>query len=208
MALEARRAEARAAAADVAARKRMLGNIIFVGQLYRQGVLTEQVMTQCIQQLLEEVRGLGATRPRAPLPPSTRHGRHGAAAAPARGPTASHNPPPPVAAQTENPRPEDVECLCKLLTTIGKSMDMSSKMIKRVDGSGSDPTRTLMGVRLRAPRPAPGGEQALQCLPCFELSGLGFGSACWPARLRCDGRLALPFLSSGPALPNAWRCCA
>lgn len=74
MALEARRAEARAAAADVAARKRMLGNIIFVGQLYRQGVLTEQVMTQCIQQLLEEVRGLGATRPRAPLPPSTRHG--------------------------------------------------------------------------------------------------------------------------------------
>ena len=33
----------------------MLGNIIFVGQLYRFGVLIEAVMHSCIKQLLEEV---------------------------------------------------------------------------------------------------------------------------------------------------------
>lgn len=34
----------------------MLGNIIFVGHLYKAGVLTETVIHTCIQQLLEEVR--------------------------------------------------------------------------------------------------------------------------------------------------------
>lgn len=34
----------------------MLGNIIFVGQLFCRGVLTEKVMHSCIQQLLDEVR--------------------------------------------------------------------------------------------------------------------------------------------------------
>lgn len=53
---EAKRQDRAAAAAEVAARKRMLGNMIFVGQLYRFGVLTEGVMHTCIQQLLEEVR--------------------------------------------------------------------------------------------------------------------------------------------------------
>ncbi|KDD72593.1 hypothetical protein H632_c3149p0, partial [Helicosporidium sp. ATCC 50920] len=75
--------EIAAAAAEVQARKRMLGNIIFVGQLYRQGVLTEKVMHSCIQQLLDE---------------------------------------------TENPRPEDVECLAKLVTTVGKPLDLSNKV--------------------------------------------------------------------------------
>jgi translation initiation factor 4G len=53
---EAKRMDKAAAEAEVAARKRMLGNIIFVGQLYRFGVLTEFVMHSCIRQLLEEVR--------------------------------------------------------------------------------------------------------------------------------------------------------
>lgn len=48
--------EKAAADAEVKARKRMLGNIIFVGQLYRFGVLIEAVMHSCIKQLLEEVR--------------------------------------------------------------------------------------------------------------------------------------------------------
>lgn len=52
---EAKRQDRQAALAEVAARKRMLGNIIFVGQLYRFGVLTESVMHSCIKQLLEEV---------------------------------------------------------------------------------------------------------------------------------------------------------
>lgn len=53
---EENRQEKAAAAADEKARKRMLGNIIFVGQLYRFGVLIEAVMHSCIKQLLEEVR--------------------------------------------------------------------------------------------------------------------------------------------------------
>ncbi len=31
------------------------------------------------------------------------------------------------AAQAENPKPEDVECLCKLLATIGQLLDASQK---------------------------------------------------------------------------------
>ena len=60
---EAKRAEREKVAAELKARRRMLGNIIFVGQLYRQGVLTEAVMHSCIKQLLEEVRMVGAARP-------------------------------------------------------------------------------------------------------------------------------------------------
>lgn len=52
---EQRKAEREAAKREVEARKRMLGNIIFVGQLYCRGVLTEKVMHSCIQQLLDEV---------------------------------------------------------------------------------------------------------------------------------------------------------
>ena len=55
-AAEQRKAEREAAKREVEARKRMLGNIIFVGQLYCRGVLTEKVMHSCIQQLLDEVR--------------------------------------------------------------------------------------------------------------------------------------------------------
>ena len=54
-AADAKRREKEEAEAEVKARKRMLGNIIFVGQLYRFGSLTETVMHSCIQQLLEEV---------------------------------------------------------------------------------------------------------------------------------------------------------
>ena len=52
---EKKRLDKVAADAELVARKRMLGNIIFVGQLYRFGVLIEAVMHTCIKQLLEEV---------------------------------------------------------------------------------------------------------------------------------------------------------
>lgn len=52
---EAKRRDKMAAEEEVIARKRMLGNINFVGQLYRFGVLTEGVMHSCVRQLLEEV---------------------------------------------------------------------------------------------------------------------------------------------------------
>ena len=101
---EAKRQDKAAAEAEVKARKRMLGNIIFVGQLYRFGVLTETVMHSCIKQLLEE---------------------------------------------TQNPRTEDIECLCKLLTTVGRPMDNSTRSVKQPDGDGqmsSISTRDMMGA--------------------------------------------------------------
>ncbi|RMZ52191.1 hypothetical protein APUTEX25_001581, partial [Auxenochlorella protothecoides] len=103
-ALELKRAERAAAKAEVEARKRMLGNIIFVGQLFCRGVLTEKVMHSCIQQLLDE---------------------------------------------TENPRPEDVECLSKLMVTVGNLLDHSVK-IQRIQTEGGGerkaPSKELMDM--------------------------------------------------------------
>ena len=75
-------AEAKEAQAELDARRRALGNIQFIGQLYRQKMLTERIMHACIQSLLGNV---------------------------------------------DAPRQEDVECLCKLLTTVGKPLDASTK---------------------------------------------------------------------------------
>ncbi|KFM26904.1 Eukaryotic translation initiation factor 4G [Auxenochlorella protothecoides] len=109
-ALELKRAERAAAKAEVEARKRMLGNIIFVGQLFCRGVLTEKVMHSCIQQLLDE---------------------------------------------TENPRPEDVECLSKLMVTVGNLLDHSVK-IQRIQTEGGGerkaPSKELMDVTLELKR--------------------------------------------------------
>jgi hypothetical protein len=57
---------------------RMLGNIRFIGELYKQKMLTEKIMHECLIKLLGEV---------------------------------------------ENPDEDEIECLCKLLTTIGKMID-------------------------------------------------------------------------------------
>lgn len=40
----------------VQARRRALGNIQFIGQLFKQKMLTEKIMHQCIRTLLGEVR--------------------------------------------------------------------------------------------------------------------------------------------------------
>lgn len=73
-------AEAKAAAADLKARRRMLGNIQFIGQLYMKKMLTEKIMHECIVKLLGEM---------------------------------------------ENPRQEDVECLIKMIRTIGQELESS-----------------------------------------------------------------------------------
>lgn len=65
-AAEAKRQDKEAAEAEVKARKRMLGNIIFVGQLYRFGVLTESIMHTCIKTLLTEVCAIHAILHRLP----------------------------------------------------------------------------------------------------------------------------------------------
>ncbi|KAI8467672.1 MAG: MIF4G domain-containing protein [Monoraphidium minutum] len=77
-ALAARRAARAAAAEELKARRRMLGNIEFIGHLYRYGMLTENIMHSCIQRLL---------------------------------------------ADDVNPKPEDLECLCKLLATVGQQLE-------------------------------------------------------------------------------------
>jgi len=60
------------------AKRRMLGNIRFIGELYKQRMLTEKIMHECLIKLLGDI---------------------------------------------EQPEEESVECLCKLMTTIGKSID-------------------------------------------------------------------------------------
>jgi len=79
---ERKRAERQAAQADVAARRRMLGNIQFIGYLFKFGLLTERILHSCVTQLLKE---------------------------------------------ESSPRPEDVECLCKLMTTVGGQLDNTQK---------------------------------------------------------------------------------
>lgn len=75
-------AEKQTADAERAARRRMLGNIQFIGHLYRFKLLTEKIMHNCIISLLSEEK---------------------------------------------NPKAEDVECLCKLMSTVGKQLDSSQK---------------------------------------------------------------------------------
>ena len=60
------------------ARRRMLGNIRFIGELYKKSMLTERIMHECIKKLLGEFL---------------------------------------------NPDEEDIEALCKLMSTIGRIID-------------------------------------------------------------------------------------
>ncbi|KAJ0112770.1 hypothetical protein Patl1_00050 [Pistacia atlantica] len=62
----------------IKARRRMLGNIRLIGELYKKKMLTERIMHECIQKLL---------------------------------------------GQYESPDEEDVEALCKLMSTIGEMID-------------------------------------------------------------------------------------
>eukprot|EP00884_Botryococcus_braunii_P007326 jgi/Botrbrau1/16595/Bobra.0068s0025.1 len=80
--------EVKAAAAELKARQRALGNIQFIGQLYKHGMLIEKIMHECLKSLLIE---------------------------------------------DNNPKQEDVECLCKLLTTVGKQIDSNPKSGQAMD---------------------------------------------------------------------------
>jgi translation initiation factor 4G len=52
--LARRIAAARAAAAELKARRRALGNMQFIGYLYKQALLTETVLHTCVQTLLAD----------------------------------------------------------------------------------------------------------------------------------------------------------
>jgi len=62
----------------VQARQRALGNIQFIGHLYRKKMLTEKIMHECIKKLLADVAA---------------------------------------------PKQEDLECLAKLMSTVGRQLD-------------------------------------------------------------------------------------
>ena len=59
-------------------RRRMLGNIIFIGELFKEKLLNEKIVHFCINRLLGDIN---------------------------------------------KPEPDDIEGLCKLLTTVGKLID-------------------------------------------------------------------------------------
>ena len=66
-------------------KKRMLGNVQFIGELFKQGMLTERIMHECVLKMLGGRDGNGAAM--------------------------------------RNPDGEEVEALCKLVTTIGLKLD-------------------------------------------------------------------------------------
>ena len=66
------------------ARKRSLGNIRFIGELYKLKMLTVRIMHECVHKLLNAE---------------------------------------PNQAESLEAREESLECLCKLLTTVGKDLD-------------------------------------------------------------------------------------
>ncbi|XVF79693.1 hypothetical protein PTKIN_Ptkin15bG0009900 [Pterospermum kingtungense] len=75
---EAKQSEEEREEKRIKARRRMLGNIRLIGELYKKKMLTERIMHECINKLLGEY---------------------------------------------ENPDEEDVEALCKLMSTIGEMID-------------------------------------------------------------------------------------
>ena len=52
-----------------------------------------------------------------------------------------------------NPKPEDVECMCKLLSTVGGMLDASTKSVKNFNNSGKQFSTKVGG-------PEPDGQQA------------------------------------------------
>ncbi|TYI13123.1 hypothetical protein ES332_A08G036600v1 [Gossypium tomentosum] len=75
---EAKRSEEEREEKRIKARRRMLGNIRLIGEVYKKKMLTEKIMHECIKKLLGEY---------------------------------------------ENPDEEDIEALCKLMSTIGEMID-------------------------------------------------------------------------------------
>eukprot|EP01113_Clastostelium_recurvatum_P026933 TRINITY_DN3237_c0_g1_i1.p1 TRINITY_DN3237_c0_g1~~TRINITY_DN3237_c0_g1_i1.p1 ORF type:complete len:845 (-),score=181.90 TRINITY_DN3237_c0_g1_i1:6-2540(-) len=128
-------------------KRRVLGNIKFIGGLFKLGMLTENIMHQCIRRLLRSNGGIIAPSPYVapspypapsaslpPIPPLSLSSE--TPQTPAAPPTPSSTPTPtptPAAAPIPAPSSADVspsvpdeeslESLCKLLRTVGKFLD-------------------------------------------------------------------------------------
>ncbi|XP_058224937.1 eukaryotic translation initiation factor 4G-like isoform X1 [Rhododendron vialii] len=82
---EVKQSEGKREEKRIQARRRMLGNIRLIGELFKKGMLTERIMHECIKKLLGQYQ----------------------------------NP----EGQYQNPDEEDIEALCKLMSTIGEMID-------------------------------------------------------------------------------------
>ncbi|KAI8545536.1 hypothetical protein RHMOL_Rhmol07G0047200 [Rhododendron molle] len=82
---EVKQSEGKREEKRIQARRRMLGNIRLIGELFKKGMLTERIMHECIKKLLGQYQN--------PL------------------------------GQYQNPDEEDIEALCKLMSTIGEMID-------------------------------------------------------------------------------------
>jgi hypothetical protein len=69
-----------------------------------------------------------------------------------------------VRAQTENPRPEDVECLCKLMGTVGGPLDLSKRIVDKQNNA------TRCGAAAAGAAGAGGLAASRACLRRFLLS--------------------------------------
>ena len=80
-------------------RRRVLGNIKFIGELFKEGMLPEKIMHECINSLIKDSLNFDTSSTEAVIPAGAE---------------------------------EDVECLCKLITTVGKELD-NPKSKSKVD---------------------------------------------------------------------------
>ena len=113
------------------ARRRALGNIQFIGNLYQHRMLTEKIMHGCITELLTEVLPSHHAYLSRKYELSTRALRFSEYEVTH---TVSRNLDVIYAVldaccslQTESPKAEEIECLCKLMSTIGHLLDATSK---------------------------------------------------------------------------------
>jgi len=138
----------------IRAKKRMLGNFRFIGELYRQKMLPEKIIHECLIRLLgdiekpDEARAARRPPPPAAARPSGGHTPHGTPCR-RRGDgtrplaVAPLSPPRPVApplASIASPcscAQDEVECLCELMTTVGPLLDHARAKAAAVPGRDS-----------------------------------------------------------------------
>lgn len=86
----------------IRAKRHVLGNVKFIGELYQLNLLQESIMHQCIKQLINNKKKKGPTVSTT-SPPSS--------------------PPTPSSSSEKEKIADDLECLCQMLKTCGKKLD-------------------------------------------------------------------------------------
>jgi len=127
-------------------RRRTLGNIRFIGELFKLGILRGVIMHECVSRLLNPTRA-PITNGAHPAPNGTANGTpNGTHASVPKDTATTNGTPNGTSKETPNgtangtpndtaplPSEEDLEALCKLLQTIGKRLDTPGPDRQRVD---------------------------------------------------------------------------